>query len=40
MGWQLNRAVDLRAWFMFPDINQDAAARSYGLGLALEVRFE
>jgi hypothetical protein len=40
MGWQLNRAVDLRAWFMFPDINQDAAARTYGLGLALEVRFE
>ena len=40
MGWQLNRAVDLRAWFMFPNINEDAAARNYGLGLALEVRFE
>jgi len=40
MGWQLNRAVDLRAWFLFPNINEDAAARKYGLGLALEVRFE
>jgi hypothetical protein len=40
MGWQLNRAVDLRAWFLFPDISQDAAARNYGLGVALEVRFE
>ena len=33
LGWQLNRAVDLRTWFMFPDINQDAAARTYGLGV-------
>jgi hypothetical protein len=40
MGWQLNRIVDLRMWFVFPDISQDAAARNYGLGVALEVRFE
>jgi hypothetical protein len=40
LGWQLNRAVDLRTWFLFPDMNRDAAARSYGLGIALEVRFE
>jgi len=40
MGWQLNRIVDLRMWFLFPDISQDAAARNYGLGIALEVRFE
>jgi hypothetical protein len=39
-GWQLNRAVDLRTWLLFPDMNQSAAARTYGLGIALEVRFE
>jgi hypothetical protein len=40
LGWQSGRAVDIRTWFLFPDMNQNAAARSYGLGLALEVRFE
>ena len=40
MGWQLNRIVDLRTWFLFPDISRDAAARWWGLGVALEVRFE
>lgn len=40
MGWQLNRGVDLRTWFLFPDMNREAAARDYGLGIALEVRFE
>jgi hypothetical protein len=40
LGWQLNRAVDLRTWFLFPDIGQEAGARSYGVGAALEVRFE
>jgi len=40
MGWQLNRIVDLRTWFLFPDISGNAAARSWGLGIALEVRFE
>ena len=40
LGWQTSRNVDLRTWFLFPDINRDAAARTYGLGVALEVRFE
>jgi hypothetical protein len=40
LGWQSGRPVDIRTWFMFPDMNQNAAARSYGLGVALEVRFE
>ena len=40
LGWQTSRAVDIRTWFLFPDMNQNAAARSYGVGIALEVRFE
>ena len=40
MGWQTSRAVDLRTWFLFPDMNQNAAARWWGVGVALEVRFE
>jgi len=40
LGWQTSRSVDLRTWFLFPDINQDAAARTWGLGVALELRFE
>ena len=40
LGWQLNRMVDLKTWFMFPDMSQDAAARQYGLGVALQIRFE
>jgi len=36
----LNRVVDLKTWFLFPDINQDAAARSYGFGVALQVRID
>jgi hypothetical protein len=40
LGIQTSRAVDLRTWFLFPDMNRDAAARSWGVGIALEVRFE
>jgi hypothetical protein len=40
LGLQASRAVDLRFWFIFPDMNQDQAARQYGLGGAIEVRFE
>ena len=40
LGLQASRAVDLRFWFLFPDMNQDAAARNYGFGAAIEVRFE
>jgi hypothetical protein len=36
----LTRSIDLRFWFMFPDLNRDAAARFWGTGLALEIRFE
>ena len=37
---RLSRVVDLRTWFLFPDMNQNAAARRWGIGVALEVRFE
>jgi len=40
LGWQTSRAVDIRTWFLFPDMNQNAAARWWGIGIALEVRFE
>jgi hypothetical protein len=40
LGLQTSRAVDLRFWFLFPDMNRDAAARTWGLGGAIEVRFE
>jgi len=40
LGVALNRVVDLKTWFLFPDINQDAAARSYGFGVALQVRID
>jgi hypothetical protein len=40
LGWQTSRNVDLRTWFLFPDMNRDAAARWWGLGIGLEVRFE
>jgi hypothetical protein len=39
LGLQLARNVDLKTWFLFPDMSQDAAARNYGLGVALQVRF-
>ena len=40
MGWATARNVDLRTWFMFPDMNREAAARTWGVGIGLEVRFE
>lgn len=40
LGWQFGRAVDLRTWFLFQDMNRDAAARFWGLGVGIEVRFE
>jgi hypothetical protein len=40
LGIQTSRAVDIRTWFLFPDMNQPAAARWWGTGVALEVRFE
>ncbi len=40
LGAALGRAVDLRSWLMFPDINRAQAARTFGAGLALQIRFE
>jgi hypothetical protein len=38
-GWALNHAIDLRTWFLFPDMNHDAAARTFGVGVGLQIRF-
>ena len=35
LGTMLSRSIDLRTWFLFPDMNQDAAARTWGAGVAL-----
>jgi hypothetical protein len=40
LGTSVSRIVDLRTWFIFPNMNQDAAARTWGAGIALQVRFE
>jgi hypothetical protein len=40
LGTALASAIDLRFWFLFPDINHDEAARTFGAGLALQIRFE
>ena len=39
LGTMLTGSVDLRTWFLFPDIDREAAARTWGAGLALQVRF-
>jgi hypothetical protein len=40
LGSALSRAIDLRAWFLFPDLSHDEAARTFGAGVALQIRFE
>jgi hypothetical protein len=40
IGDGLTRAIDLRAWLLFPRINGDQAARTFGAGVALQIRFE
>lgn len=40
VGTALANAIDLRFWFLFPDISRNEAARSFGAGLALQIRFE
>jgi hypothetical protein len=40
LGSALSHAIDLRAWFLFPHINGDNAARTFGAGVALQIRFE
>ncbi len=42
-GFGLGSAIapnaDLKAWFVFPDISADEAARRFGAGVAFEIRF-
>ena len=40
LGTMLSRSIDLKTWFLFPDMNRTAAARTWGAGLALQIRFE
>jgi len=39
LGTALTHLVDLRTWILFPDISQNAAARTFGAGVALQLRF-
>jgi hypothetical protein len=39
LGTALTHLVDLRTWILFPDISQNAAARTFGAGIALQLRF-
>ncbi|HEY4188378.1 MAG TPA: hypothetical protein VGP07_25110 [Polyangia bacterium] len=39
IGTALDRAVDLRAWFLFPDVSHNGTTRVYGGGVALQLRF-
>jgi hypothetical protein len=39
LGTMLSRSIDLRTWFLFPDMNRDAAARFWGVGVALAIVF-
>jgi hypothetical protein len=40
LGVALASAIDLRTWIRFPDISGDAAARRFGAGVGLQIRFE
>jgi hypothetical protein len=39
LGTALTHLVDLRTWILFPDISQNEAARTFGAGVALQLRF-
>jgi hypothetical protein len=39
LGTALTHLVDLRTWILFPDISRNEAARTFGAGLALQLRF-
>jgi hypothetical protein len=39
IGSSLTRSLDLRTWILFPDISQNEAARTFGAGVALQIRF-
>jgi hypothetical protein len=40
VGSALNGSTDLRTWLLFPNMNRHEAARTFGVGLALQVRIE
>jgi hypothetical protein len=40
LGTAVNRAIDFRAWFLFPNINRDEGGREFGGGVALQFRVE
>jgi hypothetical protein len=40
LGSMLAHNVDLKAWFLFPDMGRDQAARWFGAGVGLQIRFE
>jgi hypothetical protein len=40
LGTMVSRSVDVKTWLLFPDMNRTAAARTWGAGLALQLRFE
>lgn len=39
LGTALTHLVDLRTWILFPDISRNEAARTFGAGVALQLRF-
>jgi hypothetical protein len=39
LGLAISGSADLRTWILFPDISGEAAARAFGFGFGLEVRF-
>jgi len=39
LGTSLTHLVDLRTWILFPDISRNEAARTFGAGVALQLRF-
>jgi hypothetical protein len=39
IGHGLSYSVDLKAWLLFPDVSGDGSAKTFGLGLGLQVRF-
>jgi hypothetical protein len=40
LGSAVANAIDLRGWILFPDIGVNEGARTFGAGLALQIRFE
>ena len=40
LGSALTRAIDLRTWFLFPDIRRSEGGREFGGGVALQFRIE